>query len=319
MSSKVRAAFEFQPRDGELLRGLFHSRLMTAAHAAAIYFDGREEAAKKRIHKLKSVGLIAERPRKTYQRSTLFLTTNGITFLRDRGLLHGLPQLTVSSAKNRLQVSELTLQHELEVMDVKAALHNAIRGRPEFRITEFSSWPRLFEFVAVAGSGPKIVVKPDGFIRLHGEDAEGQFEDTFFMELDRSTETDGILGRKALAYMDYFQRGGLAERFGRPPSEYKEFPFRVLMIVRTAERRNNIAERLLIQRPPIYTQVMLSTLKEVLADPLGPVWICPRDYREATEGTLFAIGNWADTAPYRRQAQRERLVESAIFKSTLLA
>jgi hypothetical protein len=80
--------------------------------------------------------------------------------------------------------------------------------------------------------------------RRYGDDT---FENTFFVEVDRSTETQDALARGALCYLDYYRRGGLAEPFGHDPTQYKDFPFRVLMIFKTAERRNNAAERLLLQ------------------------------------------------------------------------
>jgi hypothetical protein len=49
-----------QDRDFDLLRGLFESRVITTDHATALYFDGKSEAAKKRLQKIKAAGLISE-------------------------------------------------------------------------------------------------------------------------------------------------------------------------------------------------------------------------------------------------------------------
>src|ERR1019366_4619544 len=74
-TSKIRAGvLQFQPRDLALLRGLFESRVMTTAHATALYFDNKIDAANKRLQKLKSCGFIGERPRRAFQPSVLFLT-----------------------------------------------------------------------------------------------------------------------------------------------------------------------------------------------------------------------------------------------------
>jgi hypothetical protein len=308
-----------QDRDAKLLRGLFDSRLMTLAHAAAIFFDQRTEAAKKRIQKLKAAGLVGERARKAYEPSILFLTRDGFTLLRDRGLLHDVPALAWSSLENRLQVSDLTLKHELEVLDVKAALSAGISATPTHSVAEFTTWPLLSQFYASPGSGSAVLVKPDGYIRFRQEDDDGTFEHTFFLEVDRSTETVDTLARRALCYLDYYQSGGFAERGGRPRSEFKDFPFRVLMVFKTAERRNNIAERLLTQRPPILTQVWLSTLKEVVANSLGPIWVRPRDYREATDGTPFTVAASSNSKVYRRQHDRQEFIESNVKKLRLLA
>jgi hypothetical protein len=42
---------QLQKRDLAVLRGLFESRVMSAAHIAALYFEGKAEAAKKRLQK----------------------------------------------------------------------------------------------------------------------------------------------------------------------------------------------------------------------------------------------------------------------------
>jgi hypothetical protein len=308
---------EIQDRDSDLLRGLFDSRLITLAHASALYFNGSREAAKKRIQKLKSAGLLGERVRKAYEPSVLFLTRQGYSLMKDRGLLHGFPAIAWTSLEKRLQVSDLTLRHEMEVMDVKAAMCGALRARAQFDVSEFSTWPLLFQFEARPGTGAQVLVKPDSFIRIREQDGAEVFEHVFFLELDRSTETLDTLCRRALCYLDFYQRGGLAERFGGERSEYKDYPFRVLMVFSTAERRNNVAERLLVQQPPIFTQVWLSTLKDVLEAPLGPVWIRPRDYCDATDGTQFNIGRVISRSVYRRQEARERFIDSVATKHQL--
>ena len=87
---------------------------MTAAHIAAIYFDGRKEAAKKRLQKLKAAGLIAERKRRVSEPSVLFLTRKAFILLNSNGQLSDYPPLGANSFEARANVSELTLRHELE-------------------------------------------------------------------------------------------------------------------------------------------------------------------------------------------------------------
>jgi Replication-relaxation len=130
-------------RDVAILRGLFESRVMGLAHISKLYFEGRDEAAKKRLQKLKAAGLIAERPRQLYETAILFLTRNGIRALGDAGALADYPQLPVSKLEKRMRVSPLTLRHEIDCMDVKAALTVAIASRPELTLTHFSTWPLL--------------------------------------------------------------------------------------------------------------------------------------------------------------------------------
>ena len=280
---KTASPLAYQERDFALLKGLFESRVMTLDHMATLYFDERKEAAKKRVQKLKAAGLIAERPRRVNEPSVHFLTASGLKLLSEQGHLAGYPKFSASALEKRAQVSAITLRHELDIMDVKAALCSAIAKTANFKVAEFSTWPALYEFTArrPAASGTasfNVRVKPDGFIRIHEQEPDGGLsEHTFFLEVDRSTETLDTLALKAACYNDYYRRGGLSVRNGQPASAYKDFPFRVLMVCKTEERRDNAAARMLKSNPPILTQVWLTTTEELLADTLRTVWVRPCD------------------------------------------
>ncbi len=97
----------------------------------------------------------------------------------------------------------------------------------------------------------------------------------FFMELDRSTEALDILVTRVLCYLRHYKSGGLAVRFGQSRKEFQDFPFRVLIVCQTEERRDNIASRLLKTNPPIRSFVLLSTLNKATTDPLENVWVLP--------------------------------------------
>jgi hypothetical protein len=180
----------------------------------------------------------------------------------------------------------------------------------------------LNEFTAYrhGGNGAEVPVKPDGFIRIHETEATGgKFERAFFLEVDRSSEVQDKLVAKAVCYLDYYRRGGFAVRNGATRDDFKKFPFRVLMVFKNAERRNNTALRLLQNSPPILTLVYLSTLEEVTHDPTGTIWIRPLDYREATKGTPFAPEKQPKTWGYQHQTARELFVEQKVQKRCILA
>jgi hypothetical protein len=315
-------SIKLQDRDVEVLRDLFVSRVMTGEHIAKLHFNGSEHAAKQRLRKLKIAGLIKERPRHVTEPAILFLTRPGFDTLREKGKLTDYPQLSSRAMEKRANVSKQTIHHELEVMDVKAAFHSAIRGTDRFTVAEFSTWPLLYQFEAFRSrsNAKPNPVRPDGFICIHENKADGSVWELppFFLEVDRSHEGQNKLADKAACYLDYYKSGGFAERNGKPRSDYKEFPFRVLMVLKNAERRNNTAERLLQSTPPIFTLVSLSTFAEVTANPLAPIWITPADYREATKGTPYDPDHRRPTSVYRRQIEREALVESRIEKQSIL-
>ena len=271
---------QLRPRDLELLSGLFESRVMTLAHLSTLYFDVHHEAAKKRVQKLKRAGYLRERPRRVNEPSILTLASRGIDMLSANGHLAGYPQFDRPFLEKRMQVSPLTLRHELEVIDVKAAMVSAIRATSNFSVSEFSTWPAIHEFRAQRHDGQIVLVKPDGFIRVEERETDHAIsEHTFFLELDRSTESLDILAGKADCYRDFYRRGGLALKHGQPATEFDQFPFRVLFVLKSSDRQQNIAQRLLALSPPILTQVWMTTLGELLDDPLGRVWLRPVDFR----------------------------------------
>jgi hypothetical protein len=313
-STTRRFGVDVTARDVEIMRGLFESRVMGLSHLTALYFEGRQEAAKKRVQKLKSAGFIAERGRERYELSVLFITRRGIDHLAEAGHLADYPRLGAMKLEKRMRVSPLTLRHELDCMDVKTALTVAVNSRPGFEVTVFQTWPRLFQFPAYNSAGARVPVRPDGFIRVTEEGADY----CYFLEVDRSTESQEVLADRGHCYVNYYRQGGFAVRNGGRKEEYQDFPFRVLMIFRNAERRNNAAERLLNNRPPILTQVILTTIEEILKDPLGLIFMQPVDYRNAVRGTPFESGLLSETAVYRRRPEREKLIDERVQKVSII-
>lgn len=294
-------------RDDQLRVGLFESRLMSTSHVAQLYFDGRIEAAYKRLQKLKADGYLTERPRRAAEPAVVSITRKAFNALLDRGLLHSFPDLSDAAFDKRNRVSDLTVRHELDVMEVKTAIDTAARAgaapkMPTLSVVQFSTWPALFQFKAHPTNQREMLVKPDAFVRIHETSPDGLFEHTFFAELDRSTETITTLVEKCLGYRDYYQRGGLAVRYGAKRERYAEFPFRVLFVLRTAEA--------LIALPtPILAQVWATTFTEVITTPLGPIWTRPLDYRAVIRGTDFDPGERVPHRHgYRRQSKRKELV-----------
>jgi hypothetical protein len=291
---RTRAEVELQERDLAILQGLFESRLMTLSHVTRLYFKGKSEAAKKRIQRLKQDRYIRERARRVYEPSILHLSRRAFATLSERGMLSEYPQFAWNQLEDRAKVSELTLRHELQVLDVKTAFSCAVRSLSHYELVEFSTWPLLYQFEAAQPAPPgtypppRVLVKPDGFVRLHEQAPGGDlFEHFLFLEVDRSTEPRETLARRAFGYQDFYRRGGLAVRYGSTREAYKEFPFRVLMVLPNEERRNNMAERLLQNDPPVLTMVWLTTFSEITTDPLGAIWMRPLDYREITKHTLY--------------------------------
>jgi hypothetical protein len=220
----TRAEVELQERDLAILQGLFESRLMTLNHITHLYFNGHGEAAKKRIQRLKDDRYIRERARRVYEPSILHLSRRAFAELSSRGMLLEYPSLAWNQLEDRAKVSESTLRHEIQVVDVKTAFSRAIKSTPHYELVEFSTWPLLYQFQAAQPPLPgtyhptSVLIKPDGFVRLHEHTTGGEFfEHFFFLEVDRSTEHRETLARRVYGYQDFYRRGGLALRYGYTP------------------------------------------------------------------------------------------------------
>lgn len=322
-ATKNQPTLELQERDLEIFRGLFESRLMTLDHIARLYFENQYEAAKKRIQRLKTERFLRERPRRVYEPSILHLSRRAFDELLRRGYLKEYPKFAWNQLEDRARVSDLTLRHELAVLEVKTAVSCAARSAPHLELLEFSTWPALYQFEAAQPPRPGIysnsgvVIKPDGFVRLYEHTEEGEtFEHFLFLEVDRSTEPRDTLALRTYGYQHYYRCGGLAVRYGHNPEDYKDFPFRVLIVLPNDERRNNMAERLLQNTPPVLTMVWLTTFAEITTNPLGAIWMRPIDYRDITTGTPYDPGR-ERTGAYRRQPEREEIVGQALKNQRL--
>jgi hypothetical protein len=315
MTEAGSASVVLQERDVALLRGLFEARVMRLSHIAKLYFDGRAEAAKKRIQKLKAGGLVRERPgRRASEPATLSLTKRAFDELTARRALAGYPVFGWKTLERRVDVSDATLKHESSVVDVKAALSPAIDATNGLTVTEFVVWPLLCSFEVNDRYGRR-QGKPDGLLRVEEEDGEDLLEHVFFLEVDRGQESQSVILEKVETYRAYLNSGDLAARLG----ESGQVPFRVLIVFRSTtrreapsiERRNNAAERLALAGHRTF--VWLTTLEELIAAPLGKIWTTPGQYAEATKGTAFeARDNAVPAGPYRRRPERERLVEARL-------
>jgi hypothetical protein len=313
----IKRCVQLQDRDLFLLRDLLESRVMTLAHIAVHHFGGRAEAAKKRIQRLKTEGLLAERRRRQYEPSVLGLTAAAFALLKEHGDLDGYPSMSEAAWLRRSQVSDATIRHELAVMDVRAAFAREIAKTMELSCTSIVTWPRLIEFPVIRPAGESMLVRPDALVRIREKGSDGDAEHTFFLEVDRSSESLDTLAAKATDYREHYRSGDFARRNGGTVESRSEHPFRVLFALKSAERRNNIAERLLLIDPPILQMVMLGVFDDVVKDPLGAVWTCPADYRAAVIGSRHDVASRAGR-PAFRDRDRERHVETRLKMRPLL-
>jgi len=199
--------------------------------------------------------------------------------LRDEGHVDDDSRLSPKTFTRRMRVSPLTLAHEIAIGDVKTACTVALRGNDRFELLEFSVWPRRYGFT-VDREYRTVPVQPDGYIRLLEKNAKDAPEYHFFLEVDKGTETIERLAEKCVNYREYHRSGGYAEFCGLKREARKSRPFRVLVVCKSEQRRNNLAQRLLQFHPPFSTMILIGTLGECVHDPLGQIWMTPSAFKQ---------------------------------------
>jgi hypothetical protein len=108
----------------------------------------------------------------------------------------GLPR-----SRSAHEPSAIWTAHTLAISDLYVRLRQAERtGRVELLAfdAEPACWRRYTRLGGAAG-----VLKPDAYIRL----GVGEFEDSFFIEMDLGSERRGQLTRQHHAYREYFRSG----------------------------------------------------------------------------------------------------------------
>lgn len=319
-------SLELTERDLTLLKDLFESRLLSLHQVTEIHFEGRYPSAKRRVAKLRAGRFINGKRIRIGRGEQLFI------FLARRGfeqtqesLRQHYSETSFRKLERRIAVAQRTIEHEHQVVEVKASFLRAARGLP-LSIRSFCTWPKLIEFPATRpvetgdyNFGTKILTKesfvqPDGFFRVIHEDGSDHH---FYLEVDRSTERRRTLLSKAIGYRNWLNRGGHAKRFGF--DDPKQTPFRVLMIFQTEERRNNFFDTVLRHPQPIKGLVWATTFEKLKDDPFGSHWLNPLEYHRAVDGHPdFDPLLTEEPVIYIRRPEREQLVsENANYLSLI--
>lgn len=277
-AKRKRGGPRLQPRDFEIFRGLYESRVMTLRHAADLHFGGSYEAARKRLAALKAAGYVRERTGRVGEPSILLFTPKAYRALGEGEAFAALPRVGWARLARRMEVSPLTLRHELDVVGLKAAFARAVDGREDLELSRFTTWPRLCRFKvprthARPGQDPSIRLNPDGFLRLKsggGGDAPRDLH--FFVEVDRSTEALDRLVEKMHAYAEFYRTGKYARRCGAGETDYRQYPFRVLWTFKSPQRLAHAADAFAAATPRLGNMAWMATHAGAEADPLAAVW-----------------------------------------------
>ena len=212
-------------RERQVLVTLRRVRLATAVQLERLHFcDVTRRQSRQVLSSLADRRLVARLPRVVGGRRA---GSAGYVYTLDMAGLR-LTNTGKARAARPWPVGSAFLAHGLAVTDLYVELMERQRAgllKVQTFVTEPAAW-RLFHGVG----GARTILKPDAFAVLR----LGGFEDRWFIEVDRSTESLPTIGRKADVYRQYWQSGAEQART-------EVFP-RVLWVVPNPRRAEAVAE-----------------------------------------------------------------------------
>ena len=167
--------------------------------------------------------------------------------------------------------------HEADVNRLRLAFqrHASDAGAT---VSSCTSGPAL-EHKFVGPNGSSLAIRPDRFLKLTVNDATFPF----FIEVDRgtkdlvSTTKKYDVWRQLYTYTLYDDAGVFDEKFGEPGTASNGSRFRVLITVPSAQRRNNMIEKMIAQTmahgAPLSPIRAYSIFDQVEDSPYAPIWI----------------------------------------------
>jgi hypothetical protein len=216
-------------RDIAVLKSVSGLRFMSGAQLARMYFDGADQrTARGALLRLVRLDVLARLPRAVggvRAGSGGFVYHLGLAGYRvamERGWQ------PMRRRRRSLVPGTLFLAHSLQVAELHTLLIEADRsGRLE--LLELAAEPACWQSYT-GNRGQAATLKPDSFGRF----GVGDFEDSYWFEVDMGTEGGGAIDRQLRRYLDY-QASGLIQ------AERGVFP-RVLWLTPSPERAEAIGE-----------------------------------------------------------------------------
>lgn len=143
--------------------------------------------------------------------------------------------------------------HAVAVTELYVQLRESERAG-SWELLDFDAEPLCWRTFASIGGG-RTVLKPDAYFRL----AVGHFEDSYFLELDRATQSGPAIARKLRTYQRFHDTGHEQERRG-------VFP-RVLFLVPSEARKTALVDLAANQPPeswPLFAVALASVARTYL-------------------------------------------------------
>lgn len=199
----------FSDRDLEILRDVAQHRFLSAVQIEGLHFDGHSTpTAAARVCRRVLVRLTNQRVLKRLERRVGGVRAGSASYIYTIGPVGA---RLLGQIKRTTEPSELFLDHTLAIGDVHVWLHRAERAS-RISVVELEIEPACWrQFIGIGGA--REGVKPD----LYAVTAAGDYEDAWFLEVDRGTESPAAISRKCHAYDRYWRTGQEQKRHGAFP------------------------------------------------------------------------------------------------------
>jgi hypothetical protein len=218
-------------RDLLVLRSVNEHRFLTTAQIKALHFVNGTEAGAERSCRRTLTRLSRDRVLNRLQRRVGGVRAGSASFVYTVGPIG---RRLLGNARRTTEPSSQFLDHTLAIADVRVRLEHAARARCiELLKVEIEpmSWRRF-----VGPGGARDIVKPD----LYVVTGTGAYEDAWFIEVDRGTESIPTLIGKCRQY-DRYRRTGLEQ------AAHDVFP-RVIWVMPTDRHLERLQDALAADR-----------------------------------------------------------------------
>ena len=221
--------------DTQILYFLSQARFAITNQLAGLFFadSARFETAIRRanfaLQSLKKAGLVSHLKRRVggaRRGSASYvwqITFQGLKFLKNQD------ETVVLRYKNKYEPTQHHVEHTLAITEVFVETLEAVRDSEKLSLETFSFEPNSWRsYQKLSGIGRTL--KPDAYLELVSQ----EYEDHYFLEIDRSTESLARVVNTCKKYIEYY-------RLGIEQRQKEVFPF-VLWIVPDDKRKLAISK-----------------------------------------------------------------------------
>lgn len=256
-----------QNRDFHIIRELGCCRFLTLPQIADLCFEGKREAAKKRLQKLQRGGIV--------KRHSLGILVSSVYFLSAKGFRLTKRELPESLTPS---VPALTMfRHEKSVRNFRAAIMRDAK-REGIEIPVFSLNPKDLRFEI----GNR-VLRSEGYFEIILDKKVFRY----FVEVDLGTEAHAIVVARVVQYQQLFKSGLFAYRRGGDPEAFQLFPFRVLFLFSSDGRLRSFLARL--YKMGCEKFVLARKSEDALRQPFDSFWprACTQEHGRKAQGLSY--------------------------------